>query len=69
MRFQPECRSHERRIHAGFQPPTRLVAATMSLPMMSSAQRDGELIADFASKGPALGKSQVVSIRRLSAAD
>ena len=37
--------------------------------MVPPTQRDGEFIADFACKRATLGKSQMVSIRRLSAAD
>jgi hypothetical protein len=37
--------------------------------MMSSAQRDGELIADFAPLSLGLGKAEVVGVRGLPAAD
>ena len=37
--------------------------------MMASAQRDGELVADFAAERPALGEAQVMGIRRPAAAD
>ena len=37
--------------------------------MMSSAQGNGELVADLAADCAALGKSQMVGVRRPSAAD
>jgi hypothetical protein len=69
MRFQPQCPSRERRIHASFPPPTSLVAATVGFAMVSSAQGDGELIADLPAKRAALGKSQVMSVGWLPPAD
>src|SRR5580658_6051783 len=56
-------------IDAGVSPPSGFLATAVDLAMVSAAQRDGELIADLAPQRPALGKSQVMGIRGLSAAD
>ena len=37
--------------------------------MMRTAERDGELIADFEAQGSGLGKPQMMRIGRLPAAD
>ena len=37
--------------------------------MVSAAQRDRELVADFASEGPTLRKAQMMGIARLTPAD
>jgi hypothetical protein len=47
-------------------PPGHLIARLMQLPMMTAAERDGELIADFETQRSGLGKAQVMRIRRLS---
>jgi hypothetical protein len=41
----------------------------MDFAMMAAAERDGELVADFAAECPALGKVQVVGVAGLAAAD
>ena len=41
----------------------------MHRPMMPSAERDRELIADLAAERARLGKSEVVGVRGLAAAD
>jgi len=50
-------------------PPGHLVARLMELAMVNTAQRYGELITDFETKGSGLGKAQVMRIRRLTTAD
>ena len=37
----------------------------MQLPMMTAAERDGELVADFETERSGLGKAQVMRIARL----
>jgi hypothetical protein len=69
MRLKPQRPGHRRRLNRKPPPPFGLVAATMSLAMMSATQGDGELIADLAAEGAALGKAQVVGVRGLAAAD
>lgn len=46
-----------------------LIADLMQLPMMPAAERHRELIADFETDCPGLGKPQVMRIARLPAAD
>jgi len=41
----------------------------MQLPMMTAAERDSELVADFEAKRSGLSKAQVMWIGRLPAAD
>ena len=41
----------------------------MQLPMMTAAEGDGELVADFETEGSGLRKPQVMRIGRLPAAD
>jgi hypothetical protein len=41
----------------------------MQLPMMAAAERHGELVADFQTNRPGLGKSQVMGIGGLSTTD
>jgi hypothetical protein len=45
---QPKGSSSFGRIDTGFIPPGGLIAAAMNLSVVSSTQRDRELIADFA---------------------
>ena len=69
MRLQPKDAGAHNRIDAGLGPPCCFVTAAMDLAMVSSAQRDRELVADFAAKRPALGETQMVGVTGLSAAD
>ena len=41
----------------------------MQLPVMTAAERYGELVADFKANGPGLGKAQVMRVGWLPAAD
>ena len=50
-------------------PPCRLIAVAVNLTMMSTAERHGELIADFKTQGSGLRKPKVMRIGRLTAAD
>jgi len=69
MCLQPQRPGWNGRVDTGRVPPVDLVAAAMKLAVVPPTQRDSELIADLASEGSALSKSQVVGIRRLPAAD
>jgi hypothetical protein len=69
MCLKPQRPGHSCRINRKPPPPFGLVAATMSLAMVPSAQWDGKFIACFAPQSPALGKAQVVGVRGLPAAD
>ena len=68
MGLSPEPAGDLDRINIGLLPPRALVACAMHRPMMPSAERDRELIADLAAKRPGLGKSEVVGIGGLTAA-
>ena len=50
-------------------PPCGLVTVAMNLTMMSSAEWDGEFVADLASKRGMLSKANVVRICGLPSAD
>ena len=50
-------------------PPGHLIAGLMQLPMMTAAERHGELVADFETQRSGLGKPQVMRIGRLPATD
>jgi hypothetical protein len=69
VRSQPQHSGSGDWINSSAPPPRRFVAAAMNLAMVSSTQRHGERVADLASEGAALGKSQVMGIRGQSAAD
>ena len=67
--FEPQRPSNGGWIDPGVPPPCGFIATPVDLAMVSSAQRNGELIADLAPEGSALGKTKVVSIHGSSAAD
>jgi hypothetical protein len=50
-------------------PPSHLIAGLMQLPMMTSAEGHGELVAHFETEGSGLRKPQVMWIRWLTPAD
>ena len=50
-------------------PPRDLIAGLMQLPVMASAERDGEFVADFKAEGSRLSKPQMMRIARLPTAD
>jgi hypothetical protein len=67
-RVLPEPERDWKRINVEFLPPYGLITRAMKLPMMDSANWDGEFVADSVSKCPGLCKREVVRIRRHSAA-
>ena len=69
MRFPPQRTGRRGRIYTGGFPPLGLIAATMDLAMVPSAQRDSELVADLAAERAALSKAQMMRIRRLPTAN
>jgi hypothetical protein len=69
MRPQPQHAGGDGWIHPSIPPPRDLIAAAVDLAMMSAAQRDGELVAHLAAERAGLGKSQMVGVRGLSAAN
>ena len=50
-------------------PPCSLVTVAVNLAMMSTAERDGEFVADLAPERTMLGKANVVRICGLPSAD
>jgi hypothetical protein len=50
MCFQPEGTGCAARINAGLFPPILFITVTMRLAVMSPAQRNGELVTDFAAQ-------------------
>ena len=50
-------------------PPRHFIAGLMQLSVMTAAERNGELVADFKADGSRLGKPQVMWIGGLPAAD
>ena len=69
MRLKPQCASHCGWVYSGVPPPSGFIPATVQLAMVPAAERDGELVADLAAERARLGKSQMVSVRGLSAAN
>ena len=69
VNFLPKPLGDLQRLDLEVFPPNDFVAGLMQLSMMPTAERDGELIADFEADGPGLGKPQVMWIGWLSAAD
>ena len=63
----PQLAGNLDRIDSCLPPPSNFVAAAVNLTMMSSAQRDGELVADLASERPALGEAQVMGVQAATA--
>jgi hypothetical protein len=68
-RLKPKRPGRDDRIKSGALPPSRFVAAAVDLAMVSSTQGDGELIADLTPERAGSGKSQMVGVRRPSAAN
>jgi hypothetical protein len=62
MTCQPKHASADCRIDAGLFPAGDFIAASVLFMMVSSTQRNSELIANLAAERPGLRESQVVSI-------
>jgi hypothetical protein len=62
MCFQPKHASSGGRINARLVPPRSLVTAAVHLAVMSPAQRNRKLVADFPAKRRRLHKAQMVGI-------
>jgi hypothetical protein len=69
MGLNPERSRRTGRIETEFMPPCRFITVTMQLAMMSAAQRNRELVADFAAERPVLRESQMMGLARLTPAD
>jgi hypothetical protein len=69
MRAQPQRPSDRGRINPQFFPPRGFICAAMNLAMMTTTQRNRELVADLLAERSALREAKMVSITRLPAAD
>jgi hypothetical protein len=69
MRFEPQRSSHFGRINPSRSPPYSFVTAAVDFAMVSSTERNRELIAHLAPERPALRESEVVGIRRSATAN
>ena len=69
MALLPKSLGDRQRIDIEILPPGHLIAGLMQLPMMTAAERNRELVADFETQGTRLGKSQMMWIGGLPAAD
>jgi hypothetical protein len=56
-------------IQADLVPPRRFVTVAVELAMMSPAQRDRELVTNFAAKSPILREPQMMRVAGLTCAD
>jgi hypothetical protein len=64
MRLAPERSGNFQHINSKAAPPSRFIAVTVELAMMTTAQRNGELVAHFAGERAALCEPKVVGIGR-----
>jgi hypothetical protein len=62
MRLKPENAGRRNWINAGLRPPCRLVAITVDLAMMTTAERYREFVAHLAAKRSVLRETQVMRI-------
>jgi len=69
VRLGPKTCRNGKRIDPLVLPPDALVATTVQLAMVQSANRHSEPVADFASHGALLREFEVVGIRRGSSTD
>ena len=67
--FLPKPLGDWQRIDVDALPRRHFIAGLMQVPMVAAAERYGELIADFETQGPGLGKPQVMRIGRLAPAN
>ena len=67
MCCEPQRASGVVRINANPFPPSRFITTVMNFAVMPAAQRNGELIADFAAECGALRKAQMMGIGRVPA--
>jgi hypothetical protein len=67
MRFEPQRTGCCCWVNSGCPPPSGFIAVPVNLAMVSLAQWDNKLIADLAAQSPALGKTQMMSVRGAAA--
>jgi hypothetical protein len=64
MGLQPKSAGCRHWINAQLAPPCGFIATAVDLTVVPTAQRNGELIADFAAESARLGKAHMVGIAR-----
>src|SRR5262249_24027674 len=69
MRLQPQCAGGGKRIYCRFAPPRPFIAGPVDLTMMRATERDGELVAHFATECAQLREAQVMRVRRSPSAN
>jgi hypothetical protein len=69
MRLLPQSLGKWHGIDFEALPPGQFIARLMQLPVMATAKRHSELVADFETERPGLREPQVMRIRRLPPAD
>ena len=69
MRLFPEVSGDLQRFDLEVVPPGHFIADLMQLPVMTAAERNRELVADFEADRSRLGEPQVKRIARLPPAD
>ena len=69
MGLFPKLPGDLQRFDVEVSPPGHLIAGLMQLPVMTAAEGNGELVADFKADGSWLGKPQMMRVGRLPAAD
>ena len=65
----PELAGNLQGVDPGRLPPAEFIARAVEFPGVGAAERDRELIADFAAERPNLGEAQVMRVAGLAAAD
>ena len=69
MCHRPQAACGFERLKAVSRPPIPFLAGAVQFAMMRAAKRDGKFVADFLPKSALLGKTQVVRVAGLPAAD
>ena len=68
MRLLPKLSGNAKGVDLEFFPPSSFIAGLMELAVMASAERDGELVADFDSQCARLCEAEMVRVARVATA-
>ena len=69
MRLLPKLPGDLQRFEVEVSPPRHFIADLMQLPVMTSAERDSELVADFEAERSGLRKAKMMRVTGLPPAD
>ena len=69
MRLVPKLFGDLQRLDFEVFPPVHFIAGLMQLSVMTAAERNSELVADFETNGPGLGEPQMMWVTWLPPAD